>query len=77
MNSCLDISIDLQMNGWPAMNNNSLVFMGGHNPVFLQDDGTWTDIPRCVDHEPGVEEQVRESRTRLGGGGCHQDLFNM
>lgn len=23
-----------------------------------QDDGTWTDIPRCVEHEPGVEEQI-------------------
>ena len=25
---------------------------------FNQDDGTWTDIPRCVEHEPGVEEQI-------------------
>ena len=23
-----------------------------------QDDGTWTDIPRCIEHEPGVEEQI-------------------
>ena len=23
-----------------------------------QADGTWTDIPRCVEHEPGVEYQV-------------------
>ena len=21
-------------------------------------DGTWTDIPRCIEHEPGVPEQV-------------------
>ena len=24
----------------------------------FQADGTWTDIPRCVEHEPGVDEQV-------------------
>ena len=23
-----------------------------------QDDGTWTDIPRCIEHEPGKEEQI-------------------
>merc|ERR1712088_269273 len=22
-----------------------------------QADGTWTDIPRCIEHDPGVEEQ--------------------
>ena len=26
--------------------------------LFLQADGTWTDIPRCVEHEPGVEVQI-------------------
>ena len=24
----------------------------------VQEDGTWTDIPRCVEHEPGVDEQI-------------------
>jgi hypothetical protein len=24
----------------------------------LQNDGTWTDIPRCVEHEPGKDEQI-------------------
>ena len=35
------------------------------NKLFLQADGTWTDIPRCVEHEPGVEEQV--SASLVGG----------
>ena len=26
--------------------------------ILLQEDGTWTDIPRCIEHDPGVEEQV-------------------
>ena len=25
---------------------------------YLQEDGTWTDIPRCIEHDPGVEEQI-------------------
>ena len=24
----------------------------------FKDDGTWTDIPRCIEHEPGKEEQI-------------------
>jgi len=31
---------------------------GRANVPLCQDDGTWTDIPRCIEHEPGVEEQV-------------------
>jgi len=31
---------------------------GRNNVPLCQDDGTWTDIPRCVEHEPGVEEQI-------------------
>ena len=23
----------------------------------VQEDGTWTDVPRCIEHEPGMEEQ--------------------
>ena len=26
--------------------------------LLLQADGTWTDIPRCIEHEPGVEDQI-------------------
>ena len=25
---------------------------------FSQSDGTWTDIPRCIEHDPGVDEQI-------------------
>lgn len=25
--------------------------------LLSQADGTWTDIPRCIEHDPGVEEQ--------------------
>ncbi len=24
----------------------------------MQEDGTWTDEPRCIEHEPGIQEQV-------------------
>ena len=24
----------------------------------FQSDGTWTDIPRCIEHDPGVQEQI-------------------
>jgi len=31
---------------------------GRPNVPLCQSDGTWTDIPRCVEHDPGVEEQI-------------------
>merc|ERR1719500_2381568 len=31
---------------------------GRNNVPLCQEDGTWTDIPRCIEHDPGVEEQV-------------------
>merc|ERR1712130_791472 len=31
---------------------------GRNNVPQCQEDGTWTDVPRCIEHEPGVEEQV-------------------
>jgi len=30
---------------------------GRNNVPQCQADGTWTDIPRCIEHDPGVEEQ--------------------
>ncbi len=24
----------------------------------IQSDGTWTDVPRCIEHDPGEEEQI-------------------
>ncbi|CAB4068863.1 unnamed protein product [Lepeophtheirus salmonis] len=31
---------------------------GRNNVPLCQEDGTWTDIPRCIEHEPGVDEQI-------------------
>jgi len=31
---------------------------GRPNVPECQPDGTWTDIPRCIEHEPGKEEQI-------------------
>merc|ERR1719414_533367 len=31
---------------------------GRNNVPECQEDGTWTDIPRCIEHEPGIEEQL-------------------
>jgi len=31
---------------------------GRNNVPECQEDGTWTDEPRCVEHEPGIQEQV-------------------
>merc|ERR1712141_645063 len=31
---------------------------GRPNVPLCQEDGTWTDIPRCIEHDPGVDEQV-------------------
>jgi len=33
---------------------------GRNNVPQCQEDGTWTDIPRCIEHEPGIEQQVTE-----------------
>jgi len=30
---------------------------GRNNVPQCQADGTWTDIPRCIEHDPGIEEQ--------------------
>lgn len=31
---------------------------GRPNVPECQPDGTWTDIPRCIEHEPGKDEQI-------------------
>ena len=30
---------------------------GRNNVPECQPDGTWSDEPRCIEHEPGLEEQ--------------------
>lgn len=43
---------------FPGQLCNVVCDFGRNNVPLCQDDGTWTDIPRCVEHDPGVEEQV-------------------
>jgi len=33
---------------------------GRNNVPQCQEDGTWTDVPRCIEHEPGQEQQVTD-----------------
>merc|ERR1712168_1464201 len=43
---------------FPGQTCNVVCSFGRNNVPLCQDDGTWTDIPRCIEHEPGVEEQI-------------------
>merc|ERR1711887_154151 len=43
---------------FPGQTCNVVCDFGRNNVPLCQDDGTWTDIPRCVEHDPGVEEQI-------------------
>jgi len=43
---------------FPGTECNVVCDVGRNNVPLCQADGTWTDIPRCVEHEPGVDEQV-------------------
>merc|ERR1711887_21407 len=43
---------------FPGQTCNVVCDFGRNNVPLCQDDGTWTDIPRCVEHDPGVEEQT-------------------
>merc|ERR1712168_1388790 len=43
---------------FPGQTCNVVCDFGRNNVPLCQEDGTWTDIPRCIEHDPGVEEQV-------------------
>jgi len=43
---------------FPGQFCNVVCDRGRNNVPLCQEDGTWTDIPRCIEHDPGVEEQV-------------------
>merc|ERR1711878_140387 len=43
---------------FPGQSCNVVCSFGRNNVPLCQDDGTWTDIPRCIEHEPGVDEQI-------------------
>merc|ERR1712110_439545 len=42
---------------FPGSFCNVVCARGRNNVPQCQADGTWTDIPRCIEHDPGVEEQ--------------------
>ena len=41
----------------------------------FQEDGTWTDIPRCIEHDPGVDEQIPGTCPSIPGY-CAQGFLN-
>lgn len=43
---------------FPGFTCNVVCSVGRNNVPLCQEDGTWTDIPRCIEHDPGVEEQI-------------------
>jgi len=43
---------------FPGTECNVVCDVGRNNVPLCQADGTWTDIPRCIEHEPGVEDQI-------------------
>jgi len=43
---------------FPGQLCNVVCDFGRNNVPLCQEDGTWTDIPRCIEHDPGVEEQI-------------------
>jgi len=43
---------------FPGQLCNVVCDFGRNNVPLCQEDGTWSDIPRCVEHDPGVEEQI-------------------
>jgi len=43
---------------FPGNECNVVCDVGRNNVPLCQEDGTWTDIPRCIEHEPGVEDQI-------------------
>jgi len=76
----LIISVSTQINaltcpGFPGYCSESFVGQtcvvvcakGRPNVPLCQDDGTWTDIPRCIEHEPGKDEQIPGLCPGIGG----------
>jgi len=43
---------------FPGNTCNVVCSYGRNNVPLCQDDGTWSDIPRCIEHDPGEEDQV-------------------
>jgi len=60
---------------FPGNSCNVVCDFGRNNVPLCQEDGTWTDIPRCIEHDPGVEEQIPGTCTAIPGY-CSQGFLN-
>jgi len=60
---------------FPGHSCNVVCDFGRNNVPLCQDDGTWTDIPRCIEHDPGVEEQIPGTCPSIPGY-CAQGFLN-
>lgn len=60
---------------FPGQACNVVCSFGRNNVPLCQDDGTWTDIPRCIEHEPGVDEQIPGICPGISGY-CSQGFLN-
>merc|ERR1711887_459040 len=60
---------------FPGQTCNVVCDFGRNNVPLCQDDGTWTDIPRCIEHEPGVDEQIPGTCPSIPGY-CAQGFLN-
>merc|ERR1712038_1340558 len=60
---------------FPGQTCNVVCDFGRNNVPLCQDDGTWTDIPRCVEHDPGVDEQIPGTCPAIPGY-CAQGFLN-
>jgi len=60
---------------FPGQSCNVVCEFGRNNVPLCQEDGTWTDIPRCIEHDPGVEEQIPGTCPSIPGY-CAQGFLN-
>jgi len=60
---------------FPGNECNVVCDFGRNNVPLCQEDGTWTDIPRCIEHEPGVDEQIPGTCPSVPGY-CSQGFLN-
>merc|ERR1712025_1325209 len=60
---------------FPGQSCNVVCDFGRNNVPLCQEDGTWTDIPRCIEHDPGVDEQIPGTCPSIPGY-CAQGFLN-
>merc|ERR1712025_1201036 len=60
---------------FPGQSCNVVCDFGRNNVPLCQEDGTWTDIPRCIEHNPGVDEQIPGTCPSIPGY-CAQGFLN-